>query len=179
MADVEPPDLETRMAIVKNKAKILGLVIPDTVAEYISENITTDVRKLEGVVKKLTAYKEILEAEINVDSARRAIADVTRSGPFVPTPEIIIEEVARYYGLQTDAIRGQSRSKDLSSPRQIAMYLCRNLTNLPLQDIGKEFSGRNHATVISSIRKVEDMMTAGTEMNNIIRDITANITSRA
>ncbi|MCQ2440040.1 MAG: chromosomal replication initiator protein DnaA [Oscillospiraceae bacterium] len=179
MADVEPPDLETRMAIVKNKATILGLVMPDSVAEYISENITTDVRKLEGVVKKLTAYKEILEAEINVDSARRAIADVTRSGPFVPTPEIIIEEVARYYGLSTDAIRGQSRAKDLSSPRQISMYLCRNLTNLPLQDIGREFSGRNHATVISSIRKVEDMMRAGTEMNNIIRDITANITSRA
>ncbi len=178
MADVEPPDLETRMAIVKNKAKILGLVMPDNVAEYISENITTDVRKLEGVVKKLTAYKEILKAEINVESAKRAIADVTRSGPFVPTPEIIIEECARYYGMQTDAIRGQGRGKDLASVRQIAMYLCRNLTNMPLQDIGKEFSGRNHSTVISSIRKVEDMMRAGTEMNNIVRDITANITSR-
>ena len=178
MADVEPPDLETRMAIVKNKAKTFGLIMPDSVAEYISENITTDVRKLEGVVKKLTAYKEILEAEINVESAGRAIADVTRSGPFVPTAEIIIEEVARYYGKKTEAIRGQSRAKDLSGMRQIAMYLCRNLTNMPLQDIGREFSGRNHATVISSIRKVEDMMTAGTEMNNIIRDITANITSR-
>ena len=178
MADVAPPDLETRMAIVNKKAKSFGLVITDDVANYIAENVTTDVRKLEGVVKKLTAYKEILEEVIDVDSARRAIADVTRSGPFVPTAEIIIEEVARYYGVKTEAIRGQSRAKELVGMRQIAMYLCRNLTNMPLQDIGREFSGRNHATVISSIRKVEDMMTAGTEMNNIIRDITANITSR-
>lgn len=178
MADVEPPDLETRMAIVKNKATIFGLIMPDDVAEYISENITSDVRKLEGVVKKLTAYKEIMETEVNLESARRAIADVTRSGPFVPTAEIIIEEVARYYGVQTEGIRGKSQAKALTGMRQIAMYLCRNLTNMPLQDIGREFSDRNHATVISSIRKVEDMMHAGTEMNNIIRDITANITSR-
>ena len=178
MADVEPPDLETRMAIAKDKATRFGLIMPDNVAQYIAENVTSDVRKLEGVVKKLTAYKEILEAKVDLESARRAIADVTRSGAFVPTADIIIEEVARYYGMDPEGIRGKSQSKTLTGMRQIAMYLCRNLTNMPLQDIGREFSGRNHATVISSIRKVEDMMTAGTEMNNIIRDITANITSR-
>lgn len=178
MASVEPPDLETRMAITRNKAAQLGMVLPDSVVTFIAENITNNIRQLEGVVKRLTAYKEILDDDITIDSVRRAIKDVIRVGAYVPTPEIIIAETARYFGLQEDMIRGQSRSKEIAMARQIAMYLCRNLTNLSLVDIGHQFEDRNHATVLNSIRKVEDLVKSDSDTACTIRDITANINSK-
>ena len=178
MADVQSPDLETRMAITRNKASLLGMNLPDNVVEYIAENITSNIRQLEGVVKRLTAYKEILNDNISVDSVKRAIKDVIKIGNYIPTADIIIAETARFSGLDEDSIRGQSRSKDLAMARQIAMYLCRNLTNLSLADIGQSFGGRNHATVLSSIRKVEDMVRTRPDMAATIRDITSNINSK-
>ena len=178
MADVAPPDLETRMAIIRNKAVQLGMVLSDEVVEYIGENITANIRQLEGVVKRLTAYRNLLGEEITIPIVKRAIKDVIRIGAYIPTPDIIIGETARYYGLTDDAIRGQSRQKNTATARQVAMYLCRNLTNLPLTDIGHNFEDRNHATVLSSIRKIEDMMKADPDMAATIRDITSNINSK-
>jgi len=178
MADVQPPDLETRMAITRNKASLLGMTLPDPVVEYVAGNITSNIRQLEGVVKRLTAYKEILDDEITVDSVKRAIKDVIHIGNYIPTPEIIVTETARYFGLEEESIRGQSRAKDIALARQIAMYLCRNLTNLSLVDIGHQFGDRNHATVLSSIRKVEDMVRTKPDMAGTIRDITSNINSK-
>ena len=178
MADVQPPDLETRMAITRNKAAQLGMILSDDVVEFIGESITSNIRQLEGVVKKLTAYRDLLGDEITIDSARRAIKDVIRDGPYVPTPDIIIGETPRYYGIPEDAIRGQSRQKNVAMARQVAMYLCRTMTNQPLTDIGQQFDGRNHATVLSSIRKIEDLMKASPDMSGVIRDITSNISSK-
>ncbi len=178
MADVQPPDLETRMAITRNKAAALGMILPDAVVEYIAENITSNIRQLEGVVKRLTAYREILDDEITIDSVKRAIKDVIRVGAYIPTPDIIIAETARYYGLAEDSVRGQSRAKEIAMARQIAMYLCRNLTNLSLVDIGRQFEDRNHATVLSSIRKVEELVKTNPDMAGTIRDITSNINSK-
>ena len=143
--------------------------------EYISNKITSNIRQLEGVIKKLTAYKEILDDVINIDSVKRAIMDVVKTGIYIPTPERIISETARYYGLSEADLRGQSRAKNIARARQISMYLMRSLTNLSLQDIGAEFEDRNHATVLSSIRKIEDMLDKDRAMNITIRDITSNI----
>ena len=178
MADVQPPDVETRMAITRNKAAQLGMLLPDDVVEYIAEKITSNIRQLEGVVKKLTAYRDLLDDEITISSVNRAIKDVIRVGAYVPTPDIIIGETARYYGIPEEAIRGQSRQKNTAGARQVAMYLCRTLTNLPLTDIGEQFDGRNHATVLASIRKVEDTMRTSRDMAATIRDITSNINSK-
>ncbi|MBR0352340.1 MAG: chromosomal replication initiator protein DnaA [Oscillospiraceae bacterium] len=175
MADIQPPDLETRMAITKNKAAQFGLVLSDDAVAYIAENITANVRQIEGVVKKLTAYKEILNDVITIDSVKRAIEEVIKTGTYIPKPEIIIREAARYYGLDEKDIRGQNRAKNTAIARQVSMYLMRTLTNLSLKDIGAEFEDRNHSTVLTSIRKIEDMMASDPEMAGTIRDITSNI----
>ena len=175
LADIQPPDLETRMAITKNKAAQFGLVLSDDAVAYIAENITANVRQIEGVVKKLTAYKEILNDVITIDSVKRAIEEVIKTGTYIPKPEIIIRETARYYGLDEKDIRGQNRAKNTAIARQVSMYLMRTLTNLSLKDIGAEFEDRNHSTVLTSIRKIEDMMASDPEMAGTIRDITSNI----
>ena len=177
MADIQPPDLETRMAITRNKAAQLGLILSDEAVAFIAENITSNIRRLEGVIKKLTAYKEILNEVITIDSVKRAIHDVTIEGVFTPTPEIIIRETARYFQLTEEDLRGQSRSKNTTLARQISMYLMRSLIDLTLNEIGKQYEGRNHATVLSSIRKVEDLLKTDPKMQSIIRDITSNINS--
>ena len=177
MADIQPPDLETRMAITRNKAGQLGLLLSDEAVEYIATNITANIRQLEGVIKRLTAYKEILDDVITIDSVKRAIRDVIRIGTYIPTPESIIRETARYYSLKEEDLRGQSRSKNTAMARQVSMYLMRSLTNLSLKDIGAEYEDRNHATVLSSIRKVEDLLKTDPNMAGTVRDITSNINS--
>ncbi len=176
MVDIAPPDLETRMAIAKNKATRLGLLLSDDIIEYISSKITANVRQLEGVIKRLTAYKEILNDEITRESVDRAIDDVIRNGPEIPSPDKIIKETANYFNLKPDDLKGNNRSKNPAMARQVSMYLMRNLTNLSLADIGREL-GRNHTTTLSSIRKIEDLMRIDPKMAETIRDITSNITT--
>ena len=178
LADVQPPDLETRMAITRNKAGQLGMVLSQDVVGFIAETITSNIRQLEGVVKKLTAYKELLNKEITVADVKRAIKDVIRVGTYVPTPDIIISETARYYGITEEAIQGQSRQKNTAMARHVAIYLCRTLTNLPLTEVGQHFDGRNHSTILASISKIEDMLKNNADMAGIIRDITSNINSK-
>ncbi len=177
MADIQPPDLETRMAIIRNKAAQLGLLLSDEAVEYIAESITANIRQLEGVIKRLTAYKEILDDVITIDSVKRAIKDVIRTGTYIPTPESIIRETARYYSLKEEDLRGQNRSKNTAMARQVSMYLMRSLTNLSLKDIGAQYGGRDHTTVLSSIRKVEDLLRTDPSMAGTVRDITSNINS--
>ena len=177
LADIQPPDFETRMAIIRNKAAQLGLLLSDDAVEYIASNITANIRQLEGVIKRLTAYKEILNDVITIDSVKRAIKDVIRIGTYIPTPDCIIRETARYYSLNEDDLRGQNRSKNTAIARQVSMYLMRSLTNLSLKDIGAQYEGRNHATVLSSIRKVEDLLVTDANMAATVRDITSNINS--
>lgn len=184
LADIQPPDYETRMAIIKNKSKQLGLNMPDDVANYIAENITANVRQLEGTVKKLTAYRDLLNDNINLSSVTRAIKDIFKEKTeYLPTPEIIIQETANFYSLTSEDIKSRGRTRNTAMARQISMYLMRKLTNLTLTDIGNQYSGKNgrgmdHSTVLSSIRKIETSINDSSEINDIIRDITANINAR-
>ena len=178
MADIQPPDIETRMAIIRNKATQLGLVLSDEAVEYIAENITSNIRQLEGVIKKLFAFKEILNRVITIDDVKKAIEAVIINGEYIPNPDRIISETARFFSLKSEDLRGQNRSKNTALARQIAMYLMRTLTNLSLKDIGAEFEDRNHATVLSSIRKIEDLIKSDPRMASTIRDITSNINSQ-
>ena len=176
MADIQPPDLETRMAIIRNKASQLGLLLSDDVVLYIAENITSNIRQIEGVIKRLTAYKEILDDTITIDSIKRAISDVIRVGTFIPSPDSIINATANYFNMTEADLTGVNRTKGVTEARQISMYLIRTLTNLSLPDIGKIFN-RNHSTVLVSIRKIESQMEKNPELAAVIRDITSNINS--
>ena len=178
MCDVQPPDMETRIAIIRNKASQLCMNLSDEVVEYIAASLTTNVRQIEGVVNRLTAYKDLLDDNITIESVKRAIKDVIRMGDYIPTPDVIIEETARFFSLSSEDLRGQNRSKNTAKARQISMYLIRTITNLPLVEIGKEYEGRNHTTVLSSIRKVENLLRADPDMSSIVRDISSNINAR-
>ena len=179
MADVQPPDIETRVAIIRSKANQLGMQLTPEVENYIAENITSNVRQLEGVVKRLTAYREILNDNISISSVKRAIKDVIRVGTYIPTPEVILEETARYFSITTADIKGQRRSKNVAKARQVSMYLIRSLTNLSLVDIGGMYDGRNHSTVLNSIRKIEELLKTDQETADSVRDISSNINSRS
>lgn len=179
MADVQPPDIETRTAIIRNKASQLGMTLPDNVVSFIAENITSNVRQIEGVVKRLTAYKEILNDNITTATVKRAIKDVVRVGAYVPTPDVIIEETATYFSITPADIKGQRRSKNVAKARQVSMYLIRSLTNLSLVDIGNQYEGRNHSTVLNSIRKIEELLKTDQETADTVRDISSNINSRS
>lgn len=176
MADIQSPDLETRMAIIRNKASQLGMTLPDEVVEYIANEIKSNIRQIEGVVKRLTAYNSIMHETIDISMAKRAVKDVVRDGAYIPTPDVIIEETARYYSLDPENLKSQRRDKNIAMARQVAMYLMRTHTNLSLKEIGDQFS-RNHTTVMSSLDKIEDLLEKKPEMNNTIRDISSNITT--
>ena len=177
-ADINPPDYETRMAILKNKAKQLGLNLDDDVCNYIAINITNNVRQIEGTVKKILAYRDLNNMPLDLPNISRAIDDMFKSeGNALPTPSLIISQVCKFYNVDETLVRGTQKTKNIAEPRQISMYLIRKLTNLSLPDIGKEFA-RDHSTVLYAIRKVEVALKNGdANMQNNIRDITANINS--
>ena len=176
IADVQPPDYETRMAIIRNKATSLGLDRRYDICHYIANTGTTNVRQIEGTVKKIRAYVDLNGMTLDLPNVSRAIDDMfKREGNALPTPSLIISQVCKFYSMDESVIRGTLKNKGTTEARQIAIYLTRKLTNLSLPDIGKEF-GRDHSTVLYAIRKVEVALKGGNEtMQNNIRDITANI----
>ncbi len=178
LADIQPPDYETRMAILKNKAKSLGLDLGDDVCNYIAINITNNVRQIEGTVKKIMAYHNLSNMPLDLPNVTRAISDMFKSeGNALPTPSLIISQVCKFYSIDEIVLRGSKKNKGTAEARQVAMYLIRQLTNLSLPDIGREFN-RDHSTVLHSIRKVETELKSGNQnLQDNIRDITANINS--
>ena len=178
LADIQPPDYETRMAIIKNKARSLSLTLDNDVCNYIAVNITNNVRQIEGTVKKIMAYHNLTGMELNLANIERAISDMFKSeGNALPTPSLIISQVCKFYSIDEALLRGSLKNKGTSEARQIAMYLIRQMTNLSLPDIGREFN-RDHSTVIHAIRKVEATLKNGNSvLQDNIRDIMANINS--
>ena len=177
-ADIQPPDYETRVALLKNKAVERGISLPDTVLSYVAENITANVRQIEGVVNKIMAFQELMGEEVDVDTTVRAVRDILRAKEnFLPSAETIIQEVARFYELEAAAIRGQGQNKELANARNVAMYIIREMTQLSLAEIGQKFGGRHHSTVLNSINRVEKQMKDQSEMSEIIRDITNAVNS--
>lgn len=178
MADVQPPDTELRSAIIRDKAGHLGMALRDEVVEYIAEKITSNIRQIEGVVKRLTAFQEVSGRNITTAEVDKAISDVVRTGTYIPTPEDIILESARYFQISAEEIKGQRRSKNIALARHISIYLTRTLTNLSLNDIGAYYEDRDHSTILFSVRKIENNLETDREIAGIVRDITSNINSR-
>lgn len=175
-ADVQPPDYETRMAILKNKSLERGIAIDDTVLSFVAENITSNVRQIEGVVNKIMAMQELTGAKVDVDTTIRAIRDILRAKEdFLPSADTIIQEVARFYEMDAEVLRGQSQNKEIATARNVAMYIIREMTQLSLAEIGQQFGGRHHTTVLNSINRVEKNMKEQPELTEIIKDITTAV----
>ena len=178
LTEIKPPDYETRMAIIKNKAMSLGLDMPDDVCSYIAENITNNVRQIEGTVKKIMAYRDLNDLVLDVPSVSRAIKDMYKGKESsLPTPSLIIGEVSRFYSVEESVLRSTLKNKKTAEARQIAMYLIRSLTNMSLPEIGREF-GRDHTTVIHSLNKIDEALKNNPSLQNNLRDITANINAK-
>ena len=178
IADIQPPDYETRMAIIKNKARSLGMELPDDVCNYIANNVINNVRQIEGTVKKIMAYRDLNNMPLDLPHISRAIDDMFKNeGNALPTPNLIISQVCKFYSIDEATLRGTQRNKGTVEARNVAIYLIRKLTNLSTTDIGEEF-GKDHTTMLYSISKVENALKMGdTNLQNHIRDITANINS--
>jgi len=179
MVDVAPPDFETRLAIIKNKAALLGMTLPDKVAAYIADNVTSNVRQLEGTINKILAYKDLMGSDTDEETVTRAIQDMLkRSNEYIPSPEVIIDYICKYYSTDEATVRGQQRVRNAVQARQVAMYLIRSMTNLSLDDIGKEFEGRDHTTVLYSIDKVEKQMKQDSSFAEVVKELKTNINSK-
>jgi len=178
LASIEAPDYETRMAIIKTKALSLGLELSDDVCNYIAVNVTNNVRQIEGTVKKIMAYRDLNNMPLDLPNISRAIDDMFKSeGNALPTPSLIISQVCKFYSIDESILRGTLKNKGTAEARQVAVYLIRKLTNLSTPEIGKELN-KDHSTILYSIKKVESALKSGDDnLQNHIRDITANINS--
>ncbi len=179
ISEIQPPDYETRMAIIRNKAMEQGLDLPDEVANYIAENITNNILQIEGTVKKIKAYHELEGMNLDLPSVERVIKDLFKGrDATLPTPELIISEVSRFYSIDPSVIRSTRKNKNTAEARQIAMHLIRRMTNLSLPEIGREF-GRDHSTVIHSLKRVETLLAdPSSGLQDNVRDITEAINSK-
>ena len=179
LADIQPPDLETRIAIIRRKAQVLDLPLQDDVTEYIANQLKSNVRQLEGVVKRMRAQYMLNNEQPNMITAQNAIRDIRNDNQPVPiTVERIISEVARTMGVQPEDIRSGKHSAPISRARQVAAYVVREITNLPMKSIGAEFGGRDHSTIVYAIQKVETQMGQDASFKHTVTDIIKNISER-
>ena len=177
IADIQPPTLETRMAIVKKKAEELNVDLSDDVVSFIAENIKKNIRQLEGTVKKIKAYQEVEGARPNIAIAKRAISDIMGDNPPTPvTVENIINEVSRTFNVSPADIRSEKRSANISQARQVAIYIIHEVTNLSLSAIGAEFSNKHYSTMIYSIKEMENKLATNMPLKATVDDIIKNIT---
>ncbi len=177
-ADIQPPDFETRIAIIKRKAELLEIELPDNVAEYIANRLKNNIRQLEGAVKKMKAYN-LLGEGLSITTAQAAICDIINNDQPTPyTVEKIIDEVARTFGTSGEDIRSSKRSANISNARQIAMYVVREITQMPLSAIGTEFGRRDHSTVVYAIQQVEKGLVRDPKTKATVEDIIKNIRDR-
>ena len=180
ITDVQPPDLETRIAILRKKAATERLTAPPDVLEFIASKIQTNIRELEGALIRVTAFASLNRQPVDLTLAEIVLKDLIPEGgePEI-TAAVIIAQTAAYFGLSIDDLCGTSRSRVLVTARQIAMYLCRELTDLSLPKIGQQFGGRDHTTVMHADRKIRQLMAERRSVYNQVRELTNRIKQQA
>jgi len=172
IADIQPPDLETRIAILKKKAVIEGLDIPDEVAVFIAERVKTNIRKLEGCLIRLVAHSSLFKERIDINSVKDVLKDILpEEKPKLITVELIQKTVSKYYKIKEGVIRGKKRVRAIAFPRQIAMYLCRELTDASFPDIGSKFGGKDHTTVMYAWKKISEQREKNRELMGELEEL--------
>ena len=179
IADIQPPDFETRIAIIRRKAELLDIELPPDVTEYIATRLKSNIRQLEGVVKKLKAKNQLYGDKITINVAQKTISEILNNDQPPPlTVDMIIDEVARHFGLTGDDIRSSKRNSNISNARQIAIYAVREITSLSMKSIGEEFGGRDHSTIVYAINQIEKNMSKDPTLKSTVEDIIKNIRDR-
>ena len=179
IADIQPPDFETRIAIIRRKAELLQIELPNDVTEYIATRLKSNIRQLEGVVKKLKAKNQLYGDKITINVAQKTISEILNNDQPPPlTVEMIIDEVARHFGLTSDDIRSSKRNSTISNARQISIYAVRDITNMSMNLIGEEFGGRDHSTIVYALKQIEKNMEKDPKLKATVEDIIKNIKNR-
>lgn len=176
LTDIQPPNLETRIAILRKKARQEGMVIPDEVTQWIASNVFSNIRELEGALIRVTAFSSLSGQPVTLRSAQEILRDfVTGKNSREITPKMIIEFTAKYFGIQAEEIMSPDRSRTVVGPRQVAMYLCRELTDLSLPKVGEAFGGRDHTTVMHAVKKIAKSMNEDSATYDSVTEITNDI----
>ena len=168
IADIQSPDLETKVAILKRKAEAEAVPLPDTVALYIAGRIKSNIRELEGSLIRLIAYASLTGREISLELTQEVLKNVIEQDEKAVTIESIQKFVSEYYQLKLVELKSKNNSKSIALPRQIAMYMCKTLTHASLPEIGRSFGGKHHSTVIHSIKKVDELRKSNRDFNSLI-----------
>ncbi|WDV45914.1 chromosomal replication initiator protein DnaA [Clostridiaceae bacterium M8S5] len=175
IVDIQPADLETRIAILRKKATLENLQVPNDVLTYIATKIESNIRELEGALIRVVAYSSLTNKGVSIELASEALKDIISNKPKKVTVNTIKEAVSKYYSLKIEDLTSKKRARSISYPRQIAMYICRELTDLSLPKIGDEFGGRDHSTVIHAYEKIskdiESKADIKMQINNIVNDL--------
>lgn len=178
-ADIQTPDLETRIAILKKKAQQENLFVPNDVLVFIADKVVSNIRELEGALNRVIAYSSLTETEVSVELCNEALKEIiSANNTKVVNSALIIETVSRYFDLRPDEFKSQKRNRNISFPRQIAMYLCRELTELSLPKIGDEFGGRDHTTVMHAIERIAEDMQSSPDTRRTVDELKRNITGK-
>lgn len=176
ITDIQPPDLETRIAILKKKATSENLDIPNEVMNYIANQIDTNIRELEGALIRIVAYSSLINKDMNAELASEALKDIISSSkPKIITIELIQQIVANYYNIRIEELKGKKRNQSVVFPRQVAMYLVRELTDYSLPKIGEDFGGRDHSTVIHAYDKIKNQLLVDSSLENKINSLLEKI----
>lgn len=179
IADIQPPDYETRLAILWKKAETENMDVPDDVMEFIAKSIDSNIRELEGALTRVSAYAKLTNQKVSLEFATNTLKDfLSKDGKKVINVELIQQIVASYYNIKTEEIKSKKRTQEITYPRQIAMYLCRNLTDLSLPKIGEAFGGRDHTTILHGYEKIAKDLKKDDALNKIIHDLESRITGK-
>jgi chromosomal replication initiator protein len=175
IADIQPPDLETKVAILQKKAESDQVILPIDVALFIASNIRSNVRELEGALIRLTAYSSLTGAEINLQTAQDVLKNLIDSQVRKVTIESIQKAVCEQFGLRPAEIKAKNNSRVIVFPRQIAMYLAKHLTDASLPEIGRQFGGKHHTTVLHSVDKIEEVRKTDKDLNRVLNKLTESL----
>ncbi len=179
VTDIQPPDLETRIAILRKKALMDQLEVDDEVLTFIASKVSTNIRELEGALVRILAYASLYGRTVSVDLSEEVLKDILPDAAYREIPvELIQHEVCRYFGISKSDLIGASRSKAFAYPRQIAMYLCRELTDESLPKIGRAFGGRDHSTVMHATAKIANLINSDRDVFSQIHELTYHIKSK-
>jgi len=171
MVDVQPPDLETKMAILDKKAELEGIKLPEEVRIYIATKTKSNVRELEGALIKLIAYSSITNAPMTLQMAQQVLKYLISGGERRITMDSILRAVAEKFNMQPQQLKQKSNTRQIAYPRQVAMYLMKDLTQASLPEIGRVFGGKHHTTVLHSVQKIEKLRHSDTDLNRLIHSL--------
>lgn len=176
ITDIQPPETETKVAILKKKAEAEGMVLPNEVAIFLAQHITSNIRELEGSLINISAYAKLLNTEITVDLAKEVLKNIVReNAKKVMSIESIQKEVANFFGIRIQDLKSEKKIKNIAVPRQIAMYLARRYTGASFPEIGEKFGGKDHSTVIHAVRKIEGMMGDDVTLRNTVNTVSRKL----